>query len=127
MTQCLRLGDMEAATEQKRRLEEKQRAEERKRENLRAPWRPKYFIQEVTRPASGAGWAGCPSRPRAGQGGRGRTGHRGRGPRALSAGCPHVSRGGAALPVGRCTWGPRLGTRRLNRDRRPAALPSIAN
>lgn len=55
MTQCLRLGDMEAATEQKRRLEEKQRAEERKRENLRAPWRPKYFIQEVTWPASGAG------------------------------------------------------------------------
>ncbi|KAF4024186.1 hypothetical protein G4228_015705 [Cervus hanglu yarkandensis] len=50
VTQCLRLGDMEAATEQKRRLEEKQRAEERKRENLRAPWRPKYFIQE------GDGW-----------------------------------------------------------------------
>ncbi|DAA17220.1 oxysterol-binding protein-related protein 10 isoform X2 [Bos indicus] len=50
VTRCLRLGDMEAATEQKRRLEEKQRAEERKRENLRAPWRPKYFIQE------GDGW-----------------------------------------------------------------------
>ncbi|KAM9669157.1 oxysterol-binding protein-related protein 10-like [Dama dama] len=50
VTQCLRLGDMEAATEQKRRLEEKQWAEERKRENLRAPWRPKYFIQE------GDGW-----------------------------------------------------------------------
>lgn len=50
VTQCLRLGDMEAATEQKRRLEEKQRAEERKRENLRAAWRPKYFIQE------GDGW-----------------------------------------------------------------------
>ncbi|KAM9680668.1 oxysterol-binding protein-related protein 10 isoform 2-T2 [Dama dama] len=50
VTQCLRLGDMEAATEQKRRLEEKQRAEERKRENLHAPWRPKYFIQE------GDGW-----------------------------------------------------------------------
>uniref|UniRef100_A0A8D0U0V0 Oxysterol-binding protein n=2 Tax=Sus scrofa TaxID=9823 RepID=A0A8D0U0V0_PIG len=48
VTQCLRLGDIDAATEQKRRLEEKQRAEERKRENVRAPWRPKYFIQEVT-------------------------------------------------------------------------------
>uniref|UniRef100_A0A8C6FTZ1 Oxysterol-binding protein n=1 Tax=Moschus moschiferus TaxID=68415 RepID=A0A8C6FTZ1_MOSMO len=50
VTRYLRLGDMEAATEQKRRLEEKQRAEERKRENLRTPWRPKYFIQE------GDGW-----------------------------------------------------------------------
>ncbi|XP_066861945.1 oxysterol-binding protein-related protein 10 isoform X3 [Kogia breviceps] len=50
VTRCLRLGDIDAATEQKRRLEEKQRAEERKRENLRAPWRPKYFIQE------GDGW-----------------------------------------------------------------------
>uniref|UniRef100_A0A287BIQ4 Oxysterol-binding protein n=2 Tax=Sus scrofa TaxID=9823 RepID=A0A287BIQ4_PIG len=46
VTQCLRLGDIDAATEQKQRLEEKQRAEERKRENVRAPWRPKYFIQE---------------------------------------------------------------------------------
>ncbi|KAM9076512.1 oxysterol-binding protein-related protein 10 isoform 2-T2 [Megaptera novaeangliae] len=50
VTRCLRLGDIDAATEQKRRLEEKQRAEERKRENLRTPWRPKYFIQE------GDGW-----------------------------------------------------------------------
>lgn len=50
MTQYLRLGDIDAATEQKRRLEEKQRVEERKRENLRTPWQPKYFIQEVTLP-----------------------------------------------------------------------------
>ncbi|XP_040819870.1 oxysterol-binding protein-related protein 10 isoform X2 [Ochotona curzoniae] len=50
VTRYLRLGDIDAATEQKRRLEEKQRVEERKRENLRAPWRPKYFIQE------GDGW-----------------------------------------------------------------------
>ncbi|XP_072797022.1 oxysterol-binding protein-related protein 10 isoform X3 [Vicugna pacos] len=50
VTRCLRLGDIDAATEQKRRLEEKQRAEEQKRENLRAPWQPKYFIQE------GDGW-----------------------------------------------------------------------
>ncbi|XP_057562412.1 oxysterol-binding protein-related protein 10 isoform X3 [Hippopotamus amphibius kiboko] len=50
VTRCLRLGDIDGATEQKRRLEEKQRAEERKRENLRVPWRPKYFIQE------GDGW-----------------------------------------------------------------------
>ncbi|KAJ8782684.1 hypothetical protein J1605_010003 [Eschrichtius robustus] len=50
VTRCLRLGDIDAATEQKRRLEEKQRTEERKRENLRTPWRPKYFIQE------GDGW-----------------------------------------------------------------------
>lgn len=53
VTRYLRLGDIDAATEQKRRLEEKQRVEERKRENLRAPWRPKYFIQEVTLPPVG--------------------------------------------------------------------------
>lgn len=50
MTRYLRLGDIDAATEQKRHLEEKQRMEERKRENLRTPWQPKYFIQEVTWP-----------------------------------------------------------------------------
>ena len=50
MTRYLRLGDIDAATEQKRRLEEKQRVEERKRENLHTPWQPKYFIQEVTLP-----------------------------------------------------------------------------
>lgn len=48
VTRYLRLGDIDAATEQKRRLEDKQRMEERKRENLRTPWQPKYFIQEVT-------------------------------------------------------------------------------
>lgn len=51
MTRYLRLGDIDAATEQKRRLEEKQRVEERKRESLRTPWKPKYFIQEVTPPS----------------------------------------------------------------------------
>ncbi|XP_073930154.1 oxysterol-binding protein-related protein 10 isoform X2 [Castor canadensis] len=50
VTRNLRLGDIEAATEQKRRLEEKQRAEERKRETLRVPWQPRYFTQE------GDGW-----------------------------------------------------------------------
>lgn len=50
VTRYLRLGDIDAATEQKRRLEEKQRVEERKRENLHTPWQPKYFIQE------GDGW-----------------------------------------------------------------------
>ncbi|KAK1332498.1 hypothetical protein QTO34_007178 [Cnephaeus nilssonii] len=50
VTRYLRLGDIDAATEQKRRLEDKQRMEERKRENLRTPWQPKYFIQEVTSP-----------------------------------------------------------------------------
>ncbi|KAF6313246.1 oxysterol binding protein like 10 [Rhinolophus ferrumequinum] len=50
VTRYLRLGDIDAATEQKRRLEEKQRVEERKRESLRTPWKPKYFIQE------GDGW-----------------------------------------------------------------------
>lgn len=48
VTHYLRLGDIDAATEQKRRLEERQRVEERKRETLRTPWRPKYFIPEVT-------------------------------------------------------------------------------
>ncbi|XP_077928862.1 oxysterol-binding protein-related protein 10 isoform X2 [Halichoerus grypus] len=50
VTRYLRLGNIDAATEQKRRLEEKQRVEERKRENLHTPWQPKYFIQE------GDGW-----------------------------------------------------------------------
>lgn len=50
VTRYLRLGDIDAATEQKRHLEEKQRVEERKRENLHTPWQPKYFIQE------GDGW-----------------------------------------------------------------------
>lgn len=50
VTRYLRLGNIDAATEQKRRLEEKQRVEERKRENLHTPWQPKYFIQEVTLP-----------------------------------------------------------------------------
>lgn len=109
MTRCLRLGDMEAATEQKRRLEEKQRAEERKRENLRAPWRPKYFIQEVTRPA---GWAGD------GQGGRGRAGHGGRGPGALSARRSQVSFRGAPLPGARRAAGARSGHLALHRGRR---------
>ena len=39
---------MDAATEQKRRLEEKQRVEERKRETLRSPGRPRCLIREVT-------------------------------------------------------------------------------
>lgn len=46
VTRYLRVGDIDAATEQKRHLEEKQRLEERKRENLHMPWRPKYFTQE---------------------------------------------------------------------------------
>ncbi|XP_037381557.1 oxysterol-binding protein-related protein 10 isoform X5 [Talpa occidentalis] len=50
VTRYLRVGDIDAATEQKRHLEEKQRVEERKREALRTPWQPKYFIQE------GDGW-----------------------------------------------------------------------
>lgn len=50
MTRYLRVGDIDAATEQKRHLEEKQRLEERKRENLHMPWRPKYFTQEVSLP-----------------------------------------------------------------------------
>ncbi|EHB09223.1 Oxysterol-binding protein-related protein 10 [Heterocephalus glaber] len=50
VTRYLCLGDIDAATEQKRQLEEKQRIEERKRESLHTPWQPKYFIQE------GDGW-----------------------------------------------------------------------
>lgn len=113
MTRCLRLGDMEAATEQKRRLEEKQRAEERKRENLRAPWRPKYFIQEVTRRRGGR--AG-PSPPWDWQGGRRRAGLGGRGlglaaaAGALSAGRSQVSVRGAPLRVGRRARAAALGT-----------------
>ncbi|ELW47936.1 Oxysterol-binding protein-related protein 10 [Tupaia chinensis] len=63
VTRFLRLGDIDAATEQKRRLEEKQRVEERKRESLRTPWQPKYFIQEVSRPLpvlrERAEWLAC--------------------------------------------------------------------
>ncbi|KFO27277.1 Oxysterol-binding protein-related protein 10 [Fukomys damarensis] len=50
VTRYLHLGDIDAATEQKRQLEEKQRIEERKRDSLCTAWRPKYFIQE------GDGW-----------------------------------------------------------------------
>ncbi|KFO24097.1 Oxysterol-binding protein-related protein 10 [Fukomys damarensis] len=50
VTRYLCLGDINAATEQKRRLEEKQWIGEGKRESLRTSWQPKYFIQE------GDGW-----------------------------------------------------------------------
>ena len=111
MTRCLRLGDMEAATEQKRRLEEKQRAEERKRENLRAPWRPKYFIQEVTRR-----WGGraVPSPPWDWRGGLGLAAAVG----ALSAGRSQVSIRGVPLPVGRRARGRGPGHVALHRGRR---------
>ncbi|XP_032988384.1 oxysterol-binding protein-related protein 10 isoform X3 [Rhinolophus ferrumequinum] len=59
VTRYLRLGDIDAATEQKRRLEEKQRVEERKRESLRTPWKPKYFIQEAL--GRGLSFAECTS------------------------------------------------------------------
>lgn len=118
VTRCLRLGDIDAATEQKRRLEEKQRTEERKRENLRTPWRPKYFIQEVTLPGALGGEDGLSPIAAAGRvGGPGRSGHGGRGSPIREA---HRPRGGTE-------WGCGCGGILPHKDDGPATLPSVAD
>ncbi|KAM6338968.1 oxysterol-binding protein-related protein 10 [Podargus strigoides] len=50
VTNSLKEGNIDAATEHKHRLEERQRAEERQRVALATPWKPKYFTKE------GDGW-----------------------------------------------------------------------
>ncbi|KAM7176756.1 oxysterol-binding protein-related protein 10 isoform 2-T2 [Macrochelys suwanniensis] len=50
VTNSLREGNIDAATEHKHRLEERQRAEERQRVAINTPWKPKYFTNE------GDGW-----------------------------------------------------------------------
>ncbi|CAM4518572.1 oxysterol-binding protein-related protein 10 isoform X1 [Caretta caretta] len=50
VTNSLKEGNIDTATEHKHRLEERQRAEERQRVAINAPWKPKYFTNE------GDGW-----------------------------------------------------------------------
>nr|XP_025046075.1 oxysterol-binding protein-related protein 10 [Pelodiscus sinensis] len=50
VTNSLKEGNIDAATEHKHRLEERQRAEERQRVAINTPWQPKYFTKE------GDGW-----------------------------------------------------------------------
>ncbi|XP_035174188.1 oxysterol-binding protein-related protein 10 [Oxyura jamaicensis] len=50
VTNSLKEGNIDAATEHKHHLEERQRAEERQRMALTVPWKPKYFAKE------GDGW-----------------------------------------------------------------------
>ncbi|XP_072507211.1 oxysterol-binding protein-related protein 10 isoform X2 [Notamacropus eugenii] len=50
VTNAIKQGDMNGATEFKRSLEDKQRKEEQQRDILHAEWRPKYFNKE------GEGW-----------------------------------------------------------------------
>uniref|UniRef100_A0A673B4H7 Oxysterol-binding protein n=1 Tax=Sphaeramia orbicularis TaxID=375764 RepID=A0A673B4H7_9TELE len=47
VTESLRAGNMDEATEHKHRLEEKQRSEGKQRAATKTPWKPKYFIKEV--------------------------------------------------------------------------------
>lgn len=48
VTESLRDGDIDKATEHKRALEERQRNEERLRAETETPWCTKYFIKEVS-------------------------------------------------------------------------------
>ncbi|XP_072139635.1 oxysterol-binding protein-related protein 10 isoform X2 [Mobula birostris] len=50
VTNALKVGDIDAATENKHLLEEQQRTEERQRAATNTTWKPKYFIKE------GEGW-----------------------------------------------------------------------
>lgn len=50
VTNSLKSGDHDLATEHKQRLEERQRREAKQRAALNAPWKPKYFTKE------GEGW-----------------------------------------------------------------------
>ncbi|KAM7382351.1 hypothetical protein PAMP_002084 [Pampus punctatissimus] len=47
VTESLKAGNMDAATEHKHRLEERQRSEGKQRAATKTPWKPKYFIKEV--------------------------------------------------------------------------------
>ncbi|XP_035650859.2 oxysterol-binding protein-related protein 10-like [Oncorhynchus keta] len=46
VTKSLKEGNIDEATEQKRRLEERQRGEERQRAAVNSPWTPKYFSKK---------------------------------------------------------------------------------
>lgn len=48
VTESLRAGDIDKATEHKRALEERQRNEERLRAETETPWCTKYFLKEVS-------------------------------------------------------------------------------
>lgn len=48
VTASLKSGNMDAATEHKHRLEERQRKEGKQRAATKTPWKPKYFIKEVS-------------------------------------------------------------------------------
>lgn len=48
VTESLRDGDIDKATEHKRALEERQRNEERLRAETETPWCTKYFLKEVS-------------------------------------------------------------------------------
>uniref|UniRef100_A0A4W4HLP2 Oxysterol-binding protein n=1 Tax=Electrophorus electricus TaxID=8005 RepID=A0A4W4HLP2_ELEEL len=50
VTQALKEGDIDGATEHKHELEDRQRSEEKQRAASRSPWKPKHFIKE------GEGW-----------------------------------------------------------------------
>lgn len=47
MTESLREGDIDKATEHKKALEERQRNEERHRAETGTPWHTKHFHKEV--------------------------------------------------------------------------------
>ena len=50
VTASLKTGNMEDATEHKHRLEEHQRSEGKQRAAAKTPWKPKYFVKEVSEP-----------------------------------------------------------------------------
>ena len=52
VTASLKTGNMEDATEHKHRLEERQRSEGKQRAAAKTPWKPKYFIKEVSQHAA---------------------------------------------------------------------------
>ncbi|KGL74831.1 Oxysterol-binding protein-related protein 11, partial [Tinamus guttatus] len=54
VTESLRDGDIDKATEHKRALEERQRNEERLRAETETPWCTKYFLKEAS--SQGDGW-----------------------------------------------------------------------
>ncbi|KAM8979624.1 oxysterol-binding protein-related protein 10-like isoform 3-T3 [Sarcophilus harrisii] len=68
VTNSIKVGDMNSATEFKRNLEDKQRKEEQERASRKAEWRPRYFNKQVRgleRRPSAAVPAASPGQPRA--------------------------------------------------------------